>query len=69
MKSNDNFCPSSDLYELDYSTSQIEVGIYEIEFDNSKLSPWSKYKFFVRVGGGYRGFTTKKEARAYYKQD
>ena len=65
----DNFCPSSKLYETDYSTPQIETGVYQIEFDKPESNPFPEYKFFVRVGGGYRGFVSKKEARAYYRQD
>jgi len=65
----DNFCPSSKLYETDYSTPQIETGVYQIEFDKPESNPFPEYKFFVRVVGGYRGFVSKKEARAYYRQD
>lgn len=65
----DNYCPSFDLYEIEHCTSQIEVGVYEIEFDRPETNPFPDYKFFVRVGGGYRGFVTKKEAWEYYNQN
>jgi len=35
--------------------------------DNPKDYP--DYKYFVRVGGGWRGFNKKVNARRYYKQD
>ncbi len=62
-----NFCPSP--RDLEYSASQIETGIYQIEFDNPKDNPWPDYKYFVRVGGGYRGFSKKTDARKYYRAD
>lgn len=45
------------------------MGVYEIEFDRPETNPFPDYKFFVRVGGGYRGFVTKKEAWEYYNQN
>lgn len=64
----DNFCPSSEISDLDYATSQVETGIYEIEFERPDKNPWG-YKYYVRVGGGWRGYMKKIEARNYYKQD
>jgi len=66
---NDNFCPNSEITELDYSRSQIETGIYELEFDSPEQNPWRKYKYFVMVGGGYRGFVYIRDARKYYNED
>lgn len=64
----DNLCLSSEISDLDYATSQIETGIYEIEFERPDKNPWG-YKYYVRVGGGWRGYMKKIEARKYYKQD
>lgn len=65
----DNFCPSSEISEIEYSTSQKEIGIYEIEFENKKENPWKEYKYFCRVGGGWRGFSSIREARKFWKED
>jgi hypothetical protein len=42
-----------------------ENGIMQL--DNPKDYP--DYKYFVRVGGGWRGFKKKVNAKRYYKQD
>ena len=50
--------------DLDHST---ENGIMML--DNPKeLYPY-KYKYFVRVGGGWRAFNKKVNAKRYYNQD
>lgn len=65
----DNFCPMGEINDKEYCHAQIETGIYELEFDNPKDNPWKEYRYFVRVGGGYRGFKGKREARKYYAAD
>lgn len=50
------------LRDFDHST---ENGIMSL--DHPKDYP--DYKYFVRVGGGWRGFNKKVNARRYYKQD
>ena len=62
----DNLCLTSEISDFDYCHAQIETGIYELEFENPKQNPWKEYKYFVRVGGGYRGFSSKRDARKYY---
>ena len=66
---NDNFCYAGQIQDFDYSYSQIERGIYELEFENPNENPWKEFKYFVRVGGGYRGFKKKTDARKYYNAD
>lgn len=61
---NDNFLSYYEVYELDRSTDQ---GI--TTFDNPKENPMPQFKYFVRVGSGYRGFAKKSEANAYLKED
>lgn len=55
----------------DGSNEEIEIsgsnGIYT--FDNKKQNPNKEYPYFVRVGGGYRAFRTRRAANKYYKQD
>ena len=60
----DNFLSFYDVYEFDRTTDQ---GI--MTFDNPKENPMPQFKYFVRVGGGYRGFVKKNEAKTYLKQD
>lgn len=60
----DNFISFSDVWEFDRTT---ENGL--MYFDNPKENPRPEFKFYVRVGGGYRGFQTKREAKKYYNED
>ena len=50
------------LRDFDFST---ENGVMKL--DHPKDYP--HFKYFVRVGGGWRGFTKKVNANRYYKQD
>lgn len=44
-----------------------ENGIFQ--FDDNNDNPFPEFPFLVRVGGGYRAFKTKREARVYYNED
>lgn len=61
----DNFVSSAQLENVD--SLQTYLGITTIP--NKKENPFPQYKYFVRVGSGYRGFAKKNEANKYYKQD
>ena len=51
-----------ELQDFDKST---ENGIMTLD----EPMEYTAYKFFVRVGGGYRGYNKKVNANRYYKQD
>ena len=53
------FIENHEFYDFDLST---ENGITEID----KPKTFKGYRYFVRVGGGYRGFKKKVNARRYY---
>jgi hypothetical protein len=38
-------------------------------FDNPKENPHPSFPYLVRVGGGYRAFKKKREAKVYYNED
>ncbi len=63
-KPDDNFFKSWTFEDLDFSSSG---GIYT--FDNPKQNPLLPYRYFVRVGGGYRGYASKANAMAYFKSE
>jgi hypothetical protein len=56
------FVHYDELCHFDYST---ENGIMTLDV----LKNYPKLKYFVRVGGGWRGFHKRVNARRYYKQD
>lgn len=56
------FIQQFELQEFDKTT---ENGIMTL--DHPKDCPY--FKYFVRVGGGWRGFKKKVNAKRYYNQD
>ncbi len=63
----DNFVPSSALQHLDMTTRSADCGGNLMTLDNPRTNP-TPYRHFIRVGGGWRGFTTKSQAKAFYRE-
>jgi len=70
---NINFKPEADnghfvdRYEIDDYTYEGIKGIYKIPELSKHYN--GKYKWFVRVGGGWQAFKLKRNAKAYYNFD
>jgi len=58
------FIASHEIMDADLSS---ENGI--VEFENPSDNPQPEFPFLVRVGGGYRAFKTKHNAKVYYNED
>ena len=53
--------------DVEYTTSSV-VGYFDTTYKphNRKVT-YNGLKYFVQVGGGYRGFTNRFSAQNYYK--
>lgn len=57
----DVFISSAELFDKDIDVVGIGKGVYTLS-----PNPYAPLRYFVSVGGGYRGFTRLALARALY---